>query len=251
MPEALAPALPSGCTWIAAPPGVACASIPLAQVAEGVPAEGPPAQPLAALLSDEEQRRFGELRFRKRRIEWLAGRVAAKFALQRLAGAAALPREAVVRSGAEGRPALDGAQISISHSRRDAIAAVAHVPVGVDTETFDALAAVSLDALVRPAEADSLRRDLGCDRTAARTLTWCLKEALFKVVGGGAFTPFATALQVVGWEPAQERPLLRWAPEQEPAGAVRPQLAQWRARFGLGSDSAWVLVWPARAAHMD
>lgn len=229
------------CRWMPAPLGVACASVTLDQVAAGVPNDGPPDAPLAAMLSDEERMRFGQLRIRKRRIEWLAGRIAAKHALQRLGGG--LARDATVRLGADGRPAVHAHRLSISHSRRDAMAAAARMPVGVDTETFDAMRADSLGALIRPSEAQALRRDLGCDPQVARTLAWCLKEALFKATGSGAFAPFAAALQLLGWSAGLARPSWRWDIDHAPPGA--PLHEAWQARFGVGRDAAWVLVAPA------
>lgn len=231
-----------GCVWVPSPPGVACVSVPIADVAMGTPCDGPPAAMLAAMLSDEERLRYAQLPIRKRRIEWLAGRIAAKHALQRLTGAAHLPHDATVRRAPCGRPAFDTATLSISHSGREAMAAAAYVPVGVDTETFDALGATSLDLVVRPWEAHGVSRGLGCDFRAARTLVWCLKEALFKAAGSGGFVRFGVALQVLSWQPGQQRPVWRWdPPESQPAW---PTLAAWQACFGWHHDAAWVLVSP-------
>ncbi|CAG1019429.1 partial 4'-phosphopantetheinyl transferase, partial [Burkholderiaceae bacterium] len=159
MPESIPPSeLPGvACRFMAAPEGVACAWVSLDEVADGVPAAGALAAPLAALLSEEERRRYAQLRIRKRRIEWLAGRIAAKHALQRLTGSRRFPSQASVRTGADGRPVFDANTLSISHSRHEAMAAVARTPIGVDTETFDAMRADSLAALVRPREAEVLR----------------------------------------------------------------------------------------------
>lgn len=228
-----------------APEGVFCVSLSIEQVALDAPRAGPPGGALADMLSQEECLRYEQLPVHKRRVEWLAGRVAAKHALQRLQGAALLPRHAAVRSAASGRPAFDGAMLSISHSRRNAMAAAAHGPVGVDTETFDALRADSLSAVIRPWEVDGLRRGLGCDARVGQTLVWCLKEALFKAAGFDGFVPFAAALQVLGWQPELERPLWRWAPGL-PCQAW-PALGAWQARYGVTNDSAWVLVAAARA----
>lgn len=225
--------------WIPAPEGVACACLALEEISAGVPTDGPPCAPLAAMLSDEEFAHFARLRIRKRRVEWLAGRIAAKLALQRLHGCE-LPRGATVRQDANGRPTLSGTRLSISHSSREAMAAASHVPVGVDTETFDATRAESMSALVRPAEAQALRLGLGCDTQVARTVAWCLKEALFKAAGSGAFHPFAEALQLLGWCDGLTRPSWHWASNGRPLDAPQPQA--WQARFGIGQGSAWVMV---------
>lgn len=197
------------------------------------------------MFSKEERLRYEQLPVLKRRVEWLAGRIAARHALQRLTGADWLSHGAQVRRASTGRPAFDGAMLSISHSRRDAMAAVAHGPVGVDTETFDALRADSLSAVIRPWEVDGLCRGLGCDARVGRTLVWCLKEALFKAAGFGGFVPFAEALQVLGWQPQQAQPVWRWAPG--PPQQRWPALGDWQTHYGVTDDSAWVLVTGARA----
>ncbi|CAG1018043.1 partial 4'-phosphopantetheinyl transferase, partial [Burkholderiaceae bacterium] len=160
-------------------------------------------------------------------------------------GSCRFPSQASVRTGADGRPVFDASTLSISHSRHEAMAAVARTPIGVDTETFDAMRADSLAALVRPREAEALRRGLGCDLPAARTLAWCLKEALFKATGSGAFAAFAGALQLLQWTRGDPGPEWRWDAACAPADA--PAARAWQARFGIGADAAWVLVAPASA----
>lgn len=227
------------CRRLPAPPGVRCVGLRLDEVARGVPDDGPPTPAFAALLSDEELCRFAQLRLRKRRIEWLAGRIAAKQALRHMPVALRHPRQATVRQAADGRPAFEGYALSISHSRREAFAAVSARAVGVDTETFDAMRAESLSALIRPDEAHALARDLGCDLQAARTVAWCLKEALFKAAGGGAFVPFACALQLDGWPAGDISPAWHWHGE---SARHLPALDAWRVGFGLERDAAWAIV---------
>ena len=232
-----------GGLWLPSPPGCVGAALCLDRVAASVPHGAPLHSPLTRLLSDLEQQRFARLPVRKRQIEWLAGRLAAKHALQRLVGIPHWPRQFSVSSDAAGRPSFDIARLSISHSRREAVAVAAHGPVGIDTETFDAVRADSLSLLLGPEEVLSVRHDWGCDAQVARTLLWCLKEALFKAAGGGAFVPFAMALRVRGWPPAAAQPVWRWqgalAGLQAPAP---PVLAHWRADASFTEHAARVLV---------
>lgn len=94
---------------------------------------------------------------------------------------AAFPEGCVLRHTPEGAPVVDGAHISISHSRTHAALAVcADAPVGVDVETARAQLArvaprvLSADELAAyGGDADGLLR------------AWTLKEALYKA----ALTP--------------------------------------------------------------
>lgn len=229
-----------GCHRLAAPPGIACTVLALSEVAERLPAD-PQRSTLMQWLSAVEQRRFAELTVRKRRVEWLAGRLAAKHALQALTFEEHWPLQASVFNDAAGRPAFEGATVSISHSRHEAVAAVARVPLGVDTECYDALGADSLAMVLRREEVLAVQADWRCDPRVARTLLWCLKEALFKAAGSGAFMPFATALQVQGWPLGVRQPHWTW----QPATAMPPlHLERWCADAALTAWGARVLVSP-------
>ncbi len=235
---------PPPCHWLAAPAGIACGALALASVATGLPQDAPHTCPWLQWLSEAERRRFAQLPVHKRRLEWLAGRLAAKQAWQRLHRCPDWPLHTSVRADALGRPRFDDAALSISHSRCEALVAVAHVPVGIDTETFDALRAGSLSVLLRPDEVQAVQRGWQCDAWVARTLLWCLKEALFKATGGaGSFVHFAVALRVHAWSPGDVQPAWAWRSEAE----RRPLLAPWRAQASLTGVAARVLVSPLPA----
>ncbi|MDT8997726.1 4'-phosphopantetheinyl transferase superfamily protein [Paucibacter sp. APW11] len=223
-----------------APPGVSCVGVGLADVAAALPTQGQPLVALLEQLSDAERQCLARFPLRKRRIEWLAGRLAAKTALQRSSAALPRPDQAEVRQAQDRRPSFAHTHLSISHSRREALAAVAAQAVGVDTETYDAMRADSLQLLIRDDESQALATDLGCDLQAARTLAWCIKEALFKAAGQGAFASFARALQLQGWRHDQQLPAWRWLSDE--IRAPVPSLAPWQLRYGLEAEAAWALV---------
>ncbi|MDR2549403.1 MAG: 4'-phosphopantetheinyl transferase superfamily protein [Desulfobulbus sp.] len=81
---------------------------------------------LAPLLAPDEREIFQRFRYPKRQVEWLGGRVAAKYCLHRLLAAEALPctwQRYSILADTHGRPCLEhvpadcpGAIVSISHS---------------------------------------------------------------------------------------------------------------------------------------
>lgn len=137
-----------------------------------------------------ERSTFDALRYEKRRRDWLAGRVAAKRALQRNTGLsfAQLEVRAEVDGPTSGRPVawIGGAPagcLSITHSGDLALATWAPVSVGVDAElveprdeSFLALA-FSREERARIAAAP--------DRDLRATALWCEKEAYAKYLGVG------------------------------------------------------------------
>lgn len=231
------------CHWLPTPAGMACAALGLDGIAAQVPRDEPLRCPLLPLLHEAERRRFAQFPVHKRRVEWLAGRLAAKHALQRLEDSPRWPQQAQVRNGPQGRPAFECAQLSISHNCREAVAVVAHRPVGIDIETYDALRANSLAALLGHDEWRAVQRGWGCDAQVARTLLWCLKEALFKAAGQGGFVHFAMALQVLAWSRTDAQPRWHWRGAPLP-DASTPTLAAWRADATLTEHAARVLVSP-------
>jgi len=183
----------------------------------------------------------------KRRKEWLAGRICAKVALQRLLGGRAAPHRAVLRE-ASGKPALHPSHqglrpvhLSISHHRARAVAAVHSAPVGIDIECHQALQRSPLHPLIHPQEQALTADQLGCSWEAARTVLWCLKEARFKCHGHGSFVPMASRWRVIAWQNRQ--PI--W---NEPSPGTSPPWCHaaghpiWQVQLHIGPDDACVLV---------
>lgn len=266
MPEAPAPALPFGAESLPAPEGVHCIRLPLARL-EPLLDEAPSAL-LPDWLATAEQEQFARHLLRKRRLEWLGARLAAKLAWQASVRVntpdqpAPCPRLAVVRKSERGRPELPGHAVSLSHCRSHAMAAVtaaaaaavmpqpqAKPPLGVDIECFAATGAASLGELIGEHECERLGRALGRPPSQARTLLWCLKEALFKALGDGAFASFAQNLQLQAWRRDVQAPVWHCAPALSPLG---PTLQRCEYRHGWRSDAAWALVslGPGATAHL-
>lgn len=202
--------------------------------------EAPAADWLAQHLHPQELARWSAYGLPKRRREWLAGRLCAKAALRALLAPAPPPHAALrIEPDAAGRPRAPGhaLHLSISHSRRRAVAAAAALPLGIDTESHEALGAASLEALLTPAEVALTARHFGCGEAAARTLLWCLKEARFKCQGRGGFVGQALAWRLRAWS-RDDQP--RWAD----AGAwpAPPPGCRWEVRLRLDAQEACVLV---------
>ncbi len=147
-------------------------------------------------LHREEQERLQTLHYEKRHLEWLGGRICAKQAsLQYLHGKPSAPAalrapQLQIMTAASGRPFLDHSalpadlgrpHISISHSKRYALAVAASTPCGIDIQaTSDALGRVK-DRFCSQEEEEIMGRDLKKMQPPDRlTLLWAAKEAVKK-----------------------------------------------------------------------
>lgn len=142
-----------------------------------------------AALTPAELATFEGFRFPKRRQDWLLGRLAAKEAIRRAAGAdwelqaiaiAALPGGCPTFTAPEG--ALAGWHLSISHGHGRAAAAVAPVPVGVDYEALREVPPNGWRFFLTPPERAWLAEEpLG---PRGEIVVWALKEAGYKAIQG-------------------------------------------------------------------
>lgn len=149
-------------------------------------------------LSPRERAIFAALRLEKRRRDWLAGRVAAKRAAQRLLGGPLAAVEILAEAAGErsGAPRLhlegvlqEHLHVSLSHAGDLAAATVSERPVGLDVEEITARSA-SFEAIAfSPAERLALGELSGQARAEAVTLRWCAKEAHAKWLGCGLRAP--------------------------------------------------------------
>jgi len=130
----------------------------------------------------------------------LAGRIAAKRALQRLTGVAPLAMR--VHSAPSGEPIAEvpghpGARVSVSHRAGHAVAVAVEVGrVGVDIEGVerrpDSFAMAWFDAE---------ERALLGDDPVAQTIAWSAKEAVLKALGTGmALSPHGVRVRAIGGE---------------------------------------------------
>ncbi len=154
----------------------------------------------AERLTAAEQERYSGFRFRKRQLEWLGGRWAAKHAASMLRTETG-PGDWGVESDPYGRPFYrptrsgnPGLELSISHSDGLAAAlAVVGSPCGLDLQkTTDAVLRVR-EKFCHETEEELLRR-FGKTAQAAESLTmlWAAKEAVRKARGGHPLTGFLT-----------------------------------------------------------
>ncbi len=155
---------------------------------------------LASLTAPERAHYEGFFRLaeeiaKKRSREWLAGRVAAKWAIQLKTG---LPFEVIeitnVESGPErGRPVARaqghdlGWWVSITHSGSLAAAVARRVPVGLDLEVLGPRDSGFEVLVLSPEERARLEEG---DRDLQLTAAFVFKEAIVKCRATGLSTPF-------------------------------------------------------------
>jgi phosphopantetheinyl transferase len=142
-------------------------------------------------LNADELARWTGLKQKKRRAEWLGGRMAAKWAAAGLLGetAAAWPGMAI-RTEADGRPYLParGGEappfISISHSGPLAAALAANLPCGLDIQQPEIKIHTVRQRFVGPEEEPLLNALLteSFAETERLTMLWAAKEAVRKMV---------------------------------------------------------------------
>jgi phosphopantetheinyl transferase len=149
-------------------------------------------------LTPAELTRFAQFSYPKRKLEWLGGRMAAKFAAMSAATVQnidAVPQWPTleVAAAADGRPFIRAADnpdrmlpnISISHSHGLAAAmAAGHGRCGVDIQKVAPSVIRIQKKFAAPAEVDILHGLAGSGPEASQlTLLWAAKEALKKAIG--------------------------------------------------------------------
>lgn len=154
---------------------------------------------LLALLSAGERQTFAGFQVEKRRQDWLAGRVAAKWAVERATG---LPMSRIeIRHDAvgptRGRPyaAIAGRDttlgvLSITHAGWIAAATFSALPVGLDLELVIPRDASFENLAFTEEERSGWSHLHGSVRDLAVTRAWCMKEAISKWRGTGLRAPF-------------------------------------------------------------
>ncbi|MCX4911600.1 hypothetical protein OHA11_46375 [Streptomyces sp. NBC_00878] len=177
-------------------------------------------------LSTDELARAAELRIRKRRLEWLAGRLAIKHSVfayqQRHIGVSLCTRGievGVVPDGMRaGKPVVNApVEVGLSHSADFAVAACGPRAVGIDVERGRQVPPVLAELLSLPRDA---AEDPGLSSvdTMPLSLRWACKEAVLKHFGFG--------LRV----DTREVELIRWRPDGR---------FSWHAGPGLRRHVPW------------
>lgn len=150
-------------------------------------------------LTKDEHHRFHEFTSRKRQVEWLGGRICAKYAANQLIE----PTKEVdhaewqnwsVIADEHGKPLIKSNQkefanpalcISISHSDRLAVAIAAHFPCGIDIQKIVPTTLKVQDRFSIPEERSLLEKSNGLkslDENTRLTILWSAKEAIRKAV---------------------------------------------------------------------
>ncbi|HEX7070475.1 MAG TPA: 4'-phosphopantetheinyl transferase superfamily protein [Rhodothermales bacterium] len=142
-----------------------------------------------SILSPDERGRLVTFRADKRRHEFTLGRAAARLLLAERLGLE--PSEVPLRVDEDGGLSVEGSDlhVSISHTARQAVAAVAHRPVGIDLETIKSLR-TEIRHFIFHEEDYGLFEGLPLDEHRAQILAWALKEAALKARRSGLrFSP--------------------------------------------------------------
>jgi len=156
-------------------------------------------------LSGQEQGQLAGYALEKRRREWLGGRLAAKWAVDRFWGGGERDwRNIGIVAGADGRPGVLASDcppppfLSISHSGKCAAALAADLPCGLDVQRVSNRILVVRERFVLAGEVDILRGGLlpTMGDEQALTLLWAGKEAVRKMAWPPPL-PFLTAIRLV------------------------------------------------------
>jgi phosphopantetheinyl transferase len=167
----------------------------------------------ASIFSPAEESHFMRLRCEKRRLDWLAGRVAAKRALRRYFGSAAASAPALavleISSDAQGAPLCsvpDAPSFSISHCASGGLCAVglSGRRVGADWEMVAPRSRELAQLFACPGELPP-----GQDDPLRQTRLWAVKEAVLKLLGLGLAAP-PRDIQTQPWLSLAGRARQRW-----------------------------------------
>lgn len=161
---------------------------------------------VSVVLGAREQVVLADMPWPLRRAEWLAGRRAAKALLHAALGLG--PEQVEILPFESGAPGLyvDGVLterwvLSLSHTRRWVVAAVAEGRVGIDAcDDADGPRLPRIgERVFSPGEAEGC----GAHRSSAhQAAVWALKEAGLKLRIGGVFDPGAKSVRVTSLDPA-------------------------------------------------
>lgn len=151
---------------------------------------------LADAFGEAERALIADLKSDKRRLDWVAGRLAAKQAAGRFLaskGSALAAPQIVIENDADGRPSVAGEEvyISISHCPLGGLAAAHHAPVGVDFEPVAPRDPAVIEYFAREDEPRATPRE--------QTALWVVKEAVLKMLGTG----IAAGPKNVKWDGAK------------------------------------------------
>jgi 4'-phosphopantetheinyl transferase len=196
------------------------------------------ANPPDDFLSVEEKKRLSELRFQKRRLDWLRGRwTAKKLLLQADPACGGLPIQAIqVANEPEGAPYLliEGSRrypwtLSISHCGPYALCALAENRMGCDLEHIERRPDIFVEDFFTRTEVQRVRDSpQGELRSILVNLVWSMKEAVLKSIGKG----LRLDTRMVEVDPPHDLSLEEalepgWKPVQVLSPAISQPIAAW------------------------
>ena len=154
--------------------------------------------PFDSYLTPFELDRLGQMRFQKRRAEWLHGRWTSKYLFRHSAAPYSnlSPLQIQIKNEPEGMPFLENVitgerlpdNISISHREHQAFCAITHqslIKLGVDLELVERRTPGFLQDFFTVREYTAGLEYNTSLRDLWFTLLWSLKEAVLKAVGKG------------------------------------------------------------------
>jgi 4'-phosphopantetheinyl transferase len=188
-------------------------------------------------LSGEEKKRLSELRFQKRRIDWLRGRWTAKNLLLRVDPVySGLPIRAIqIANEPEGAPYLliNGSQrypgtLSISHCGPYALCALSESRMGCDIEHIERRPDIFIEDFFTRSEVQRVRESPETLRPILVNLVWSMKEAVLKSIGKGLrldtrMVEVGPPLDLTFEEATQPG----WKPVQVHSPAINQPIAAW------------------------
>jgi 4'-phosphopantetheinyl transferase len=195
------------------------------------------ANPPDDFLSAEEYKHLSELRFQKRRTDWLRGRWTAKKLLLRADPACRnLSIQAIqVANEPEGAPYLliNGSQrypriLSISHCGPYALCALSESRMGCDLEHIERRPDNFIEDFFTRTEVQRVRERPEALRSILVNLVWSMKEAVLKSIGKGLRLDTrmveVDAPQELSLEEAQKP---GWKPVQVHSPAINQSIVAW------------------------
>ena len=195
------------------------------------------ANPPDDFLSGEEKKSLSELRFQKRRTDWLRGRWTAKRLLQLADPACSnLPIQSIqVANEPEGAPYLliNGNQrypgiLSISHCGPYALCALSENRMGCDLEHIERRPDIFIEDFFTRAEVQRVRESPEVQRPILVNLVWSMKEAVLKSIGKG----LRLDTRMVEVDPPRDLTLAKakkpgWKPVTVHSPAVNQPISAW------------------------
>lgn len=216
-------------------------------------------------LSPTERHEASSLTVPKRRIERMAGRMAARRALHRLGLGALLPAVdivACVEGPSRGAPTVcwrgGGAlplALSISHGAGSACAvASTSGGLGLDVERVEAREPAFVDEAFAPGAVEVVAEALGVELLGAQAVSaaWCLKEACMKLSGHGLRAPLrAYAPLALEWSEGTPEATRLGLPALRRARLRTQELGWIEARLLVRHDLAAALVTAPRGGPSE